>query len=59
MQAFYTLPNRLYPLILRPNSSMRGDMEAFSDMQGRIESFMPKVESVRTELLRAEVRNLK
>jgi|BioPla2DNA2_1021312.scaffolds.fasta_scaffold16186_4 tetratricopeptide (TPR) repeat protein len=60
MQAFYTLPNRLYPLILLAKLQYaRGDMEAFSDMQGRIESFMPKVESVRTELLRAEVRNLK
>lgn len=60
MQAFYTLPNRLYPLILLAKLQYaRGDMEAFSDMQGRIESFIPKVESVRTELLRAEVRNLK
>lgn len=60
MQAFYTLPNRIYPLILLAKLQYaRGDMESLSDMQDRIKSFIPKVESVRTELLRAEVRNLK
>ena len=58
-QAFYTLPNRLYPLtLLAKLQYARGDMEAFSEMLGKVESFKPKVESVRTELLRAEVRNL-
>ena len=58
-QAFYTLPNRLYPLTLMAKLEYaRGDMEAFHEMLGKVESFKPKVESVRTELLRAEVRDL-
>jgi tetratricopeptide (TPR) repeat protein len=58
-RAFYTLPNRLYPLtLLAKLEYARGDMEAFNEMLGKVESFKPKVESVRTELLRAEVRNL-
>ena len=39
--------------------SPEGDTVRFLDMADKVESFVPKVESVRTERLRSEIRELK
>lgn len=58
--AFYILPNRLYPLtLLAKLYYAEGDMPRFSDMSVKVEAFRPKVESLNTARLRAEIRNLK
>ena len=58
--AFYMVPNRLYPLyLLAKLYHEEGDTARFLDMAGRIEVFVPKVESVNTDRLRSEIRELK
>ena len=59
-QAFYMVPNRLYPLcLLAKLYHEEGDSVRFLDMAGKIEVFVPKVESVNTDRLRSEIRELK
>ena len=58
--AFYMVPNRLYPLyLLTKLYYIEGDTSKFIDMADKVETFIPKVESVNTEHLRAEIRDLK
>ncbi len=57
--AFYMVPNRLYPLcLLAKLYHAEGDTARFLDMVDKVENFIPKVESVNTERLRAEIREL-
>lgn len=59
-RAFYMVPNRLYPLnLLAKLYYTEGDTARFLDMADKVESFIPKVESARTEQLREEIRALK
>lgn len=58
--AFYMVPNRLYSLyLLAKLYHTEGDTVRFMDMADRVETFVPKVESVTTKRLRAEIRKLK
>lgn len=58
--AFYMVPNRLYPLyLLAKLYYTEGDNIRFFDMANKIESFIPKVESINTEILRSEIKELK
>ena len=58
--AFYMVPNRLYPLVLLAKLYYtEGDTARFLEMTDVVENFVPKVESIRTENLRAEIRELK
>lgn len=58
--AFYMVPNRLYPLVLLAKLYYaEGDTARFLKMTDVVENFVPKVESIRTENLRAEIRELK
>lgn len=58
--SFYMVPNRLYPLFLLAKLYyIEGDTARFLDMTDRVESFIPKVESVNTERLREEIVKLK
>lgn len=58
--AFYMVPNRLYPLYLMAKLYYtEGDTVRFLSMADKIESFVPKVESLQTERLRLEIRELK
>jgi tetratricopeptide (TPR) repeat protein len=58
--AFYMVPNRLYPLyLLAKLYHAEGDTVRFLDMADKIETFIPKIESANTELLRSEIREIK
>ena len=58
--AFYMVPNRLYPLnLLAKLYYEEGDTIHFLKMAEMVESFKPKVESVSTETMRLEVKELK
>ena len=58
--AFYMVPNRMYPLYLLAKLYYEeNDSARFVDMADRIDSFKPKIESVKTERLRSEIRDLK
>ena len=58
--AFYMVPNRLYPLyLLAKLYYVEGDSVRFYNMSETVESFIPKVESASTELLRLEIREMK
>ena len=58
--AFYMVPNRLYPLVLLTKLYYEeGDTARFLEMTDVVENFVPKVESIRTEKLRAEIRELR
>lgn len=58
--AFYMVPNRLYPLyLLAKLYDIEKDTLRFLEMAGLIESFIPKVESMGTNELRMEIRQLK
>ena len=58
--AFYMVPNRLYPLVqLAKLYHIEGDTIGFLDMVDRIDRFVPKIESLNTEGLREEVREIK
>lgn len=58
--AFHLLPNRLYPLnLLAKLYYTEGDTAKFLDMANKVESFKPKIESVSTERLRKEIRDLR
>lgn len=57
--AFYMVPNRLYPLYyLAKLYHLEGDTTRFLEMAERVESFVPKIESTKTEGLREEIREL-
>lgn len=57
--AFYIVPNRLYPLyLLAKLYHEEGDTAKFMYMADKIESFPPKVESINTERLRNEIKEL-
>ena len=58
--AFYMVPNRLYPLyLLAKLYYTEGDTVRFLLVAEMVEEFIPKVESVNTESLRTEIRELK
>ena len=58
--AFRMVPNRLYPLYLLAKLYYEeGDTVRFLEMEERMERFVPKVESVNTEKMRSEIRQLK
>ncbi|HOD69311.1 MAG: hypothetical protein GX840_01100 [Bacteroidales bacterium] len=58
--AFYMVPNRLYPLyLLAKLYHAEGDTVRFLDMADKVETFIPKIESANTELLRSEIREIK
>ena len=58
--AFYMVPNRLYPLyLLAKLYHTEGDTARFLKMAERVETFIPKVESVNTERLRSEIREIR
>lgn len=58
--AFYMVPNRLYPLyLLAKLYHTEGDTARFLKMADVVETFVPKVESVNTEMLRSEIRAIK
>ena len=58
--AFCMVPNRLYPLYLLAKLYYTEDNTVdFLKMAEEVESFVPKVESVNTESLRMEIRELK
>ena len=59
INAFLMVPNRLYPLCLIAKLYYTvGDTARFLDMSQKIEEFIPKVESERTQRLRAEIEEL-
>lgn len=56
-RAFYTVPNRVYPLFLLAKLyQAEGDVDAFSHVADKMQTFVPKVESDNTERLRNEIR---
>ena len=58
--AFYMVPNRLYPhYLLAKLYHAEGDTVRFLDMADKVETFIPKIESANTELLRSEIREIK
>lgn len=58
--AFYMVPNRLYPLtLLAKLYHTEGDTARFLDMVQKVETFVPKIESVSTERLRDEIREIR
>lgn len=58
--AFYMVPNRLYPLyLLAKLYHTEGDTARFLKMADKVETFIPKVESVNTERLRSEIREIR
>lgn len=58
--AFYMVPNRMYPLnLLAKLFYTEGDTARFLEMAEIVESFIPKVESAKTERLRSEIKELK
>ena len=60
IHAFYMAPNRLYPLcLLAKLYYIEGDTSRFMTMANKIDAFVPKVESVKTEKLRSEISDLR
>lgn len=58
--AFYMVPNRLYPVYyLAKLYHLEGDTLSFFEMADRVEAFVPKIESTKTDSLREEIRKLK
>lgn len=58
--AFYMVPNRLYPLtLLAKLYHTEGDTVSFLDMADKVDSFVPKIENNITEILRAEIREIR
>lgn len=58
--AFYMVPNRLYPLyLLAKIYHHEGDTAKFMYMADKIASFPPKVESINTEQLRDEIKEIR
>lgn len=59
-RAFYMVPNRLYPLaLLAKLYHTEGDTVRFLNMAEKVETFVPKKESVNTEKLRNEIAEIK
>ena len=57
LTAYYTLPNRLYPLyLLAKLYDEQGDRKKFADMANIVLNFTPKVESINTENLKKEIQ---
>lgn len=60
MNAFYMVPNRLYPLYLLAKLYYQEcDTARFLKMSEKIDSFKPKVESATTNQFRQEIKDLK
>lgn len=60
MHAFYMVPNRLYPLtLLAKLYHTEKDTVRFLEMAEIVETFVPKIESYNTELLRSEIKEIK
>ncbi len=58
--AFYIVPNRLYPLyLLAKLYHEEGDTAKFMYIADKISSFPPKVESINTEQLRDEIKEIR
>ncbi len=58
--AFYMAPNRLYPLyLLSKLYDNEGDTTSFLRVCGKIETFIPKVESSNTAQLRKEIKEIR
>lgn len=58
--AFYMVPNRLYPLyLLSKLYDNEGDTTSFLRICGKIETFIPKVESSNTAQLRKEIKEIR
>lgn len=58
--AFYMVPNRMYPLYkLAYLYYVEGNYHMFSEMLEKIDSFVPKVESEKTESMKNELFQLK
>jgi len=58
--AFYMVPNRLYPLyLLSKLYDNEGDTTSFLKICGKIETFIPKVESSNTAQLRKEIKEIR
>ena len=58
--AFYMVPNRIYPLYkLAKLYEMKGDTLSFLSMAEKVDGFIPKQESAKTEEYRSEIRNIK
>jgi hypothetical protein len=54
------VPNRIYPLtLLAKLYYTEGDTTRFLDMADKIETFVPKVESINTERLRSDIVEIK
>lgn len=60
MHAFYMVPNRLYPLyLLAKLYHEEGDTAKFLYMAEKIASFPPKIESINTEQMRNEIKEIR
>ena len=60
LNAFYMVPNRLYPLyLLSKLYYIECDTTRFLDMAEMVEAFIPKIESLATERLKIEIKELK
>lgn len=58
--AFYMVPNRMYPLyLLAKLYHAEGDTAKFLDMADKVDTFVPKVESINTKRLRDEINEIK
>lgn len=58
--AFYMVPNRLYPLyLLGKMYHEEGDTAKFLYMAEKIASFPPKIESINTEQMRNEIKEIR
>lgn len=59
-KAFYMVPNRLYPLFLLAKLYYaEQDTVRFLEMADKVDSFIPKVESTKTQSMRSEILKLK
>lgn len=58
--SFFMVPNRLYPLtLLAKLYHTEKDTVRFLEMAEIVETFVPKIESYNTELLRSEIKEIK
>ena len=58
--AFYIVPNRLYPLyLLAKLYHEEGDITRFLEIAEKVETIIPKIESVNTDSLRMEIINIR
>ena len=58
-RAFYMVPNRLYPLyLLAKLYYTEGNMDAFKNMENKVQSFKSKVELLNANSLRSEIQEI-